>query len=102
MASILPFARNEAFDPDEVALMSRAFDAAWKELTDMGHVSTAPYQAKQTREILAKRIIDLARRGERDPARLCVAALVPMNLDRLRKPAAETQRISRTTRKPFA
>jgi ribosomal protein L17 len=87
MDSTLAFARNEAFDPEAVRVMSQALDAAWKELTEMGHVSTAPFKAKETQEMLAKRIITIARRGERDPARLCLAALIPMNLDRLRNSA---------------
>ena len=78
MGSILPFARNESFDPETVRIMSAAFDAAWKELLDVGHASTTRYKANATREALAKRIIDIARRGERDPARLCLAALIPM------------------------
>ena len=77
MGSILPFARNESFDPETVRIMSAAFDAAWKELLDVGHASTTRYKANATREALAKRIIDIARRGERDPARLCLRRSSP-------------------------
>lgn len=87
MGSILPYSRNESFDPETIRVMSLAFDAAWKELLDMGHSSTARYKANATREALAKRVIDIARRGEHDPARLCLAALIPMNLEKLRQGA---------------
>jgi hypothetical protein len=48
--------------------MGDAFDAACKELRDTGQPAVA-------REVLAERIIALARSGERDPARLRDAAL---------------------------
>ena len=33
------------------------------------------------REIIAKRIIDAAKNGERDPARLCQQALIPFGIE---------------------
>jgi hypothetical protein len=44
------------------------FDAAYKALDDGG-------QPKRVLEIIAQRIIEAAKRGERDPARLVKAAL---------------------------
>jgi hypothetical protein len=49
--------------------MGAAFDAAWAELRATG-------QTTIVREVVAKRIIALAMKGERDPARLRAAALV--------------------------
>ena len=49
-------------------LVGQAFDAACRELHDRG-------QPPIVQEILAKRIIDAVRRGERDPERLRDAAL---------------------------
>ena len=57
-----------AFDPEAVAAMGDALEAACKELGDIG-------QPDVVREIMAGRIIGAARLGERDPARLRVAAL---------------------------
>jgi hypothetical protein len=55
-----------AFEPEAIAVMSEAFEAAIKELQDAGDVM---------REVIAGRIIAAATLGERDPARLLVAAL---------------------------
>ena len=62
--TILPFVRPETtFDPDGVAIMSSAFDAALASLNDQN-------QSPTIREIIAKRIIAAAMKGERDPERL--------------------------------
>jgi hypothetical protein len=57
-----------AFDPEAIAAMSEALQAAYTELGDIG-------QSDSTRETIAGRIIAAARFGERDPARLLEAAL---------------------------
>ena len=57
-----------AFDPEAVAVMSEAFEAALKELRDAGRHSVIP-------EGIARRIIAAAKFGERDPVRLREAAL---------------------------
>jgi hypothetical protein len=56
------------FDPEAFAAMDEAFDAAFKALDDTG-------QPRIVREVIAQRIIEAARRGERDPVRLAKAAL---------------------------
>jgi hypothetical protein len=55
-------------DPEAVAALDKAFDAACKALDDAG-------QPKIVLEVIAQRIIEAARRGERDPVRLVEAAL---------------------------
>jgi len=65
---IRPFIRTGAFEPEVVAAMSEAFEAACKELDEAG-------QPKMAREVIAGRIIAAARIGERDPVRLRAAAL---------------------------
>jgi hypothetical protein len=62
------FTRPGAFDPEAVAAMSEAFDAACNEIQNTD-------QPEVTREVIAGRIIAAARLGERDPARLLKAAL---------------------------
>jgi hypothetical protein len=64
--SIRSFMQPGAFEPEAIAVMSEAFEAAIKELQDTGDVM---------REVIAGRIIAAATLGERDPARLLVAAL---------------------------
>jgi hypothetical protein len=70
MAKIVPFMQHEAFDPETTHILSQAFDGAWQSLRETGHIATAPFKADATREHLAKRILELAQRGERDPIRL--------------------------------
>ena len=57
---IIPFLKDETFDPDHVQAMSAA----------LGQVSGARRRDQQSLEILAIRIIGLARRSERDAERL--------------------------------
>lgn len=66
MALILTFLKEASFDPDTTQSMGEAFDRAC--------------QFAQTREpaileALAKRILAHAQQGERNPDRLCQAAL---------------------------
>lgn len=64
MATILSFVHNEqVFDDEATRLMGDAFEAVCKELGDTG-------QPTLVREIIAKRIVKAAMRGERDPVRL--------------------------------
>ncbi len=62
------FVEPGAFEPEAIAAMSEAFDAACKELGDAG-------QSDAVRETVARRIVTAARFGERDPVRLIEAAL---------------------------
>ena len=65
---IRPLIQASAFDPEAIAVMSEAFEAACKELNDTGRPNVA-------REVIAGRIIAAAKLGERDPVRLREAAL---------------------------
>lgn len=67
MASILQFVARGAFDDATTRIMGEAFDAACKELRDTG-------QPAVVREIMARRIIAAAHKGERDVGRLTEAA----------------------------
>jgi hypothetical protein len=76
MASILPFVPNKFdFDDEATRLMGEAFDGACKGLRDTG-------QSALVREIIARRIIKAATKGERDPARLRAAGLAALGYDR--------------------
>jgi hypothetical protein len=67
---------NGVFYPEEVAILTAAFDDAWAML----QATQAPFAeqayAAAAREILAKQIIMAAQRGERNPKRLTQDALV--------------------------
>jgi hypothetical protein len=69
-----PFIEYGAFGPQATAAMGEAFDAACKELGEIG-------QFKELRELIAKRIIAVARTGELDPVRLRTSALTGLTGD---------------------
>jgi hypothetical protein len=69
VSNILPFLKNETvFEPEATQAMSAAFEAACQAL----QLSDG---AAREREAVAVRIIELARRGERDPLRLSQSVL---------------------------
>jgi len=76
VASILPFIRKvgTVFDDRVTQIMGEAFDSACKELHDTG-------QPAVVHEVIAKRIIDAAKNGERDLVRLRYAGLAALGLD---------------------
>jgi hypothetical protein len=77
VGSILPFIRTAAavFDDRVTQIMGEAFDSACKELHDTG-------QPEIVYEVIAKRIIDAAKNGERDPVRLRSAGLMGLGFGR--------------------
>jgi hypothetical protein len=76
VASILPFIRRAAavFDDGMTRIIGEAFDEACKELHDTG-------QPAIVYEVIAKRIIEAAKIGERDPVRLRNAGLAALGFD---------------------
>ena len=76
VASVLPFVvKKSDFDDDTTRIMGEAFDAACKGLHDTG-------QPTVVQEVIAKRIIKAAMKGERDPVRLRNAGLAALGFDR--------------------
>lgn len=75
MRTIIPFAESRAFDPETAHVLSAAFENAWESLTARGDRFADPLKAAHSRDVLAKRIIKSAQRGERDSIRLCDDAL---------------------------
>ncbi len=65
---ITPFLKPGVFEPDAIAAMGEAFEAACTELHDTG-------QPEVVREVIAQRIIAAASMGERDVVELRKAAL---------------------------
>jgi hypothetical protein len=76
VASILPFIRKggTVFDDRVTQILGEAFDSACKDLHDKGQ-PTIVY------EVIAKRIIDAARKGERDPMQLRSIGLAALGLN---------------------
>jgi hypothetical protein len=55
---------NNVFDAATTKILASAFDAAWEELESSG---AGERHVVETRELLAKHIMALAQRGERNP-----------------------------------
>lgn len=68
MASIIPFFRDRGFDIEATQALGKAYDTACRSLHPKGRAPT-------TQEFLAKKIIESAQYGERDPDRLATIAL---------------------------
>jgi hypothetical protein len=64
MGTVIEFFRETSFDLETVQILCDAFDKACKSLHDAG-------QPPIVNEVMAKRIIALAEKGERDPDKLC-------------------------------
>ena len=64
----LPFLPNGTFDSDATQVMGEAYDKARKMLHDKG-------QPDVVQEIIARRIVEVAMTGERDPDQLAKRAL---------------------------
>jgi hypothetical protein len=73
--SIVTYLREAAFDPTASEILGAAFDAAWDTVKKSGSPLGGEAQATITRERLAKRIIEMGKRGERDQQRLVADAL---------------------------
>jgi hypothetical protein len=73
--SIVPLLANSSFDPEAVETLSAAFDDAWNTVKQSGSTFARPAYERGAREILAKCIIEMAQRGERDPHNLSEMAV---------------------------
>jgi hypothetical protein len=69
VSSIVPFISNTLFEPADIKMMSDAYNMAIEAIYGFGH----PNQIVQA--IVARRIINLTKSGERDPDRLRESAL---------------------------
>ena len=76
MASIVDLIRPKAaFDPETIAVLCAALDEAWDRLVRTGSECTRPAYARAMREVIARRIIEMAQRGIRDQKKLADGAV---------------------------
>ena len=68
MGTVVELFRDAAFDPEAIKILCAAFEKARKSLHDRG-------QPPIVQEVIARRLVACAQRGERDPDKLCEAAL---------------------------
>jgi hypothetical protein len=73
--AILNTARPDpAFDPKAITVLAAAFDEAWDRLRQSGSECVRPAYARAMKEILARRIIEMAQRGTTDQQELVAGA----------------------------
>ena len=67
MVEILKFIRPEtAFDPEAIRVFASALDEAWGRVQQYGSQFARPAYSRAMREVIAKRIIEMAQRGVKD------------------------------------
>ena len=64
---------DAAFDPEATHLMGEAFDLACRSISN-------DWQLNVVKEAIARRIINVAHKGERDPVQLCERALQELGI----------------------
>jgi hypothetical protein len=88
--------QDTAFQPEEIRVLTAAFDKAWEAVqANAVQVDTKRLADAAARTIIAKHIIEAARQGERDQGRLRDGALIAYVQANLRAPlqASETRRV---------
>jgi hypothetical protein len=65
--SIVPLLAQSAFDPETIETLVSVFETAWGKVEQSGSKLASPAYKRAAQEIIAKRIIEMAQRGERDP-----------------------------------
>jgi hypothetical protein len=67
---IIPLLAQSAFEPEMIDFLVSVYEAAWKKVEQSGSKLASPGYQRAAQEIVAKRIIENAQRGERDPGEL--------------------------------
>jgi hypothetical protein len=73
--TVVPVFANAAFGTETTSVLGAAFEAAWQAVEGSDCPPVDESEAVAIRDILAKRIIEMGRRGERDHGRLVEDAL---------------------------
>jgi hypothetical protein len=85
---MLEFIKNSGakagFDPATIRILVGAFDEAWKSLQTSGAPFAGERYTATARDVLAKHIIEAAKKGERNPHRLSEGALLQLAQTKLR------------------
>jgi hypothetical protein len=75
MVGILKFSRETAFTPETIQILAAALDEVWESLRQSGSLLVRPAYSRAMREVVAKRIIEMAQRGMQDREALVADAL---------------------------
>jgi hypothetical protein len=66
-----PLFADANFDPATISILTESLEEGWDTLQSIGNRTIS-------REALARRLLEIAREGERSPSRLCTTALVSL------------------------
>jgi hypothetical protein len=61
MAEVIKLIRETAFDPETIQVMAAALDETWEKLQVSGSRLATPAYSRAMREVVAKRILEMAR-----------------------------------------
>ena len=75
MVEILKFSRETAFTPETIEILAAALDEVWERMRQSGSRLTRPAYSRVMREVVAKRIMEMAQRGVEDREALVEDAL---------------------------
>ena len=76
MAGIIELIEPEiAFDPETISVLSAALEEAWDRLVQSESECTRPAYARPMREVIARRIIDMAQQSTKDKKELVEGAV---------------------------
>jgi hypothetical protein len=73
--SIIPLLAQSAFEPETIDRLVSVFEDAWQKVELSGSKLASPGYRRAAQEILAKRIIEMAQRGEFDSRQLADEAV---------------------------
>lgn len=65
---IISLLAQSAFEPEMIDFLVSVYETAWQKVEQSGSKLASPAYQRAAREIIAKRIIEMAQRGERDPS----------------------------------
>ncbi len=73
--AIVPLLAQSAFDPEFIETLVSAYEDAWRQVEESGSDFASPRYRRAAQEIVAKRIIESAQHGEREPDKLAKDAV---------------------------
>ncbi len=68
--SIIPLLAQSAFEPETIEILVSVFENAWQKVEQSGSKLASPRYKRAAQEIIAKRIIEMAQDGKRNPNEL--------------------------------
>lgn len=71
--------RETVFDPETIRMLASAFEDAWDRIERSGSRFARPGYSRAMREVIARRIIEMAQNGETNPQTLAEQTVLFVN-----------------------